>query len=136
MHPCTLQTGDYAFAHNIQDKYEDGDLSISIVIERKASVSELAGNIVQPRFWREVERLALFKHPYLLLEFSELDVAKYPVGSGLPRYLWKKVRVRAPFIFSKIEQIEKCGIEVVWAEDRQGARKFIEEIYRGLSRGK
>ncbi len=63
-----LDTGDYTI-----DGYED-----ILCIERKESVTELAGNITQARFKKELERIKEIPYAYLILEANIKEVLEYP----------------------------------------------------------
>ena len=108
-----LDTGDYSIV-GLEDR---------ICIERKKSVQELAQNVTQDRFKREMERMAEFPHKFLLLEFDMYDVANYPVGSELPKRLWDKLKIKGPYIFSFLDNIQlDYGINVVFCGSRQYAQ--------------
>ena len=92
-------------------KLNEGDYSIDgyqhlVAIERKGSVSELAANVTQDRFYRELERLRAIKYVWLLLEFDVEDLYQYPVGSDVPKYKWKKIRIRGPYIMKCLTEIQ------------------------------
>ena len=67
-------------AHPVIDKKLDtGDYSLLtyeniFTIERKATVSEVAKNIQEKRFIRELERMDNMKHAYVILEFTLEDL--------------------------------------------------------------
>ena len=115
-----LDTGDYTAegAENI------------LAIERKSKVSEFANNITESRFWDWVNRLAEFEHAYLLLEFNEKDVDNYPAGSGIPKYRWKYLRVKSPFIKSTLAKLEELGIKIIYTSNRTKTKKKILQIIR------
>ena len=99
-----LDTGDYSI-----DGYED-----ILCIERKKSVSEIANNITDPRFKRELERMAEFKHKILILEFDYRHIDAFPEGSDIPPKLKKRVRIKGPFIIKCLSRIiTKYGITVL-----------------------
>lgn len=87
----TLKTGDYTIR----------GLENVLVIERKGSVSEWAKNICEARFEREMERLVLFKYPFILLEFNMGDMLNYPVGSGIPKWRWPSLAFTGSFVLKK-----------------------------------
>jgi hypothetical protein len=87
-----LETGDYTLRG-----YES-----TFVIEKKSSTGEFAGNIVQPRFERELERLETFAHPFVICEFTMEDIYKFPCSSGIPSHLWKNLRVSSHFMVKKL----------------------------------
>lgn len=93
-------------------KLDQGDYSLEdyeqlVVIERKGSVSEWATNVTQARFERELERLRSIKYVWILLEFDMLDILNYPVGSGIPKKVWKSIKLRGPFIIKRMIEIER-----------------------------
>jgi hypothetical protein len=92
----SLATGDYTLAGLPEDYF---------VIERKGSVGEWAKNVVEKRFERELVRLDNFIYPFIILEFSVYDILNYPIGSGIPKYRWKYLRVRGPFILQRTMEI-------------------------------
>src|SRR5688572_30972017 len=75
-----LKTGDYSL-----EGFEE-----LLCIERKATPSEVAANIIQPRFYKELERMIPFKYKYIVCEFSLFDVLRYPEGSKAPPGVIKK----------------------------------------------
>jgi len=91
-----LDQGDYSL-----EGYED-----TVIIERKGSVSEWASNVTQTRFDRELERLRPIKYVWILLEFNMIDILNYPVGSGIPKKVWRSIKCRGPFIIKKMIEIE------------------------------
>ncbi len=90
----SLKTGDYSIKG-----FEN-----EICIERKASVSELASNITEKRFQREIERMSEIRHPFIFLEFSMREIDRYPFCTNLPPKIRRKIRVRGPFIRKKLEE--------------------------------
>lgn len=114
---AALKTGDYSVAG-----FED-----RICIERKSCVSEIAGNFIEDRFWREMERMSTFDRKICIFEFPESLVAIYPRLSGIPKWKQKYIRVRPPFLFKCIERIRKeYGIEVVFFDQRSQAQTFAK----------
>lgn len=85
-----LKTGDYTIKGFEKD----------FVIERKGSTSEIAQNIFQERFEKELIRLEEFKYPYLICEFDFDDLVNFPVNSGIPPKLWKKVKTTGKYLVS------------------------------------
>jgi len=117
-------------------KLDTGDYSIEglehkLCIERKSSVSELAQNVTAKRFKDVLERMRHFSYSFLLLEFSIDDIIKYPYGSEVPRKMWKKLKVKGPFILKVISQIQvKYGIHVVFCGDSDNAKYIANNIMR------
>lgn len=127
----TREKTPWKFRNSIAQKLDTGDYSVlgyedDICIERKKSVSEIAQNIVDPRFWREIERMGSIKYRVIICEFSEADVASYP--SQLPWFLRKKARIKGKFILSKIREIvEDFNIEVVYCNNHSYAQVYARD---------
>jgi ERCC4-type nuclease len=91
----------------IISKLDTGDYSIKgyeklLTIERKGSVAEFAKNITEGRFADELDRMRAYKYGFVLLEFTMDSIVSYPEGSTVPRYLWRKIRVKGPYIIKKM----------------------------------
>ncbi len=103
----------------ISRKLDTGDYSIcgledQLCIERKKSVAELANNLTDQRFKNELERMSKYKFSFLILEFDYRHIDSFPEGSGIPKRLKKKVRVKGPFIISCLSQIRiKYNIHII-----------------------
>ncbi len=121
-------------------KLDTGDYTIEgcehlFSVDRKASVSELATNLTQKRFARELERLAQIDHPYLLLEFSPEDISRYPIGSDVPRKRWRYIKVRAPFIFAALTKINvEYGINIIYGYDRAHSERLLIELCKRIDK--
>ena len=92
----TLPTGDYTI-----EGYEQ-----EIVIERKGCVAEIAMNIFEPRFERELDRLESYNYPFLLMEFDLADVIRFPEGSSIPKYKWSSIKVKPFLILKKLTEYQ------------------------------
>lgn len=92
----TLRTGDYTI-----EGYEK-----TFVIERKGSTGEVAQNILQSRFERELERLEGFALPFLICEFTLDDVMRFPHNSGIPRPRWPKIRITPHFLLKRLVEFQ------------------------------
>ena len=93
----TIKTGDYTL-HGYEQH---------ICIERKGNVSELATNITQARFERELERMIDFPWRYILLEFDMKEVIEFPKGSKIPAYKRKYMKIKGPFFLKRILELQK-----------------------------
>ncbi len=87
-----LETCDYTIAG-----FEN-----EIGVERKFSTAEVAQNIYEKRFERELQRMEQFKHGFMICEFDYTDVELYPINSGLPKSLFHKVQMSAKFLQSSL----------------------------------
>lgn len=116
-----LDTGDYSF--------EGGEHFISV--DRKKSVSEIAQNFTTQRFAKEVERLCLISHSYLLLEFSFNDILKYPFGSNIPKRRWRWLKIKPPFLISCLAKLSLRGIHIIYAGDKSNAQQICLSLLKG-----
>jgi hypothetical protein len=91
-----LPTGDYTI-----EGYET-----KVIIERKGSTGEFAKNINEGRFEAELSRMESFAFPFMVLEFTMRDLMLFPIGSGIPQFLWKKLRVTPFYMLRKLVEYE------------------------------
>ena len=91
-----LKTGDYSIIGRENE----------FVIERKASTSEFATNVVEPRFVRELERLEQFKQAFIICEFTYSDILCFPIGSGIPKSKWDQLRITPKFMEAMLHDWE------------------------------
>lgn len=117
----TLKTGDYCIQ----------GLEKKLLIERKASVNEIAGNLCQERFYKELERTREFDKTYLICEFSVVDLCNYPHGCGLPSYVIKKIQVTGNFLLKKINEIQlDYNINVCFCSNKNYAEIFVKDLFK------
>jgi hypothetical protein len=119
-----LDTGDYTIAG-----FEE-----TLCIERKKSVAELAKNITEARFERELERMYEFRHKFLILEFGYYNIDTYPIGSSVPKYLQSKIKITGSYILKKLSEIAiKYDIHVIPCDNRTYAEivavNLMKRIY-------
>lgn len=117
----TLKTGDYTL-----EGYED-----LLVIERKGCIGEFAKNISEDRFERELERLENFKYSFIILEFNMGEVITYPIGSGVPYFLHKRIRARGPYIFRRLTELMtqyKTKIILAGSHGQDTARSIFKRV--------
>ena len=118
-----LDTGDYTIRG-----YED-----VVTIERKGNVSELAKNLCEARFERELERLNKFRFAYILCEFSLSQVLAYPQYSNIPEYMRDKIKISGPYILRKsIENEMKFGVRTVFCDSSEGVRLYMTSIFKRI----
>ena len=117
-------------------KLDIGDYSIKdkehiLCIERKESVSELAGNCGEKRFLKELEAMASFPHAFLLLEFGWHHIDRYPVGTGIPTKKWKDLRITSSYIMRTLIAAQvNFGIHVMACDDKKRAEEIAFRIMR------
>jgi hypothetical protein len=103
----------------IRKKLDTGDYTIQgyenvIALERKGTVTEWAGNVTQPRFYKELERLRLIKYTYILLEFNMYDMLQYPTNLQLPTYALNRIKVGGEFLLKKTLEIQRdYGVNIL-----------------------
>jgi len=90
-----LDTGDYSLK-GLEDKF---------TIERKGCVAEFATNLFQERFYRELDRLNKFEHPYLILEFPFDLMEIYPKNSSIPMCKWEFVKIRGNMLIKSYHEM-------------------------------
>ena len=117
-----MKTGDYTTS----------DLKDILCIERKRGANELATNICEDRFWREMGRLKEFPHKHIVCEFDWDHVCYYPEFENMPPWKKNKIRIKPAFLISRLAKIVDMGIELHFCEDREKAAKKICDIIQGV----
>jgi hypothetical protein len=132
-----------ACAGTVRATLAEGDYSIQglekvVVIERKGSVAELAHNILEDRFEAELIRLDSILYPYLLLEFTMEELFSFPAGSDIPIKRHKYIKVRGPFIYRRLVEIEmNHRVRIVFCGKlgRSVATSIFKRVTEALYRG-
>ena len=120
-----LKTGDYTL---------EGYESI-LCIERKASTSEIAGNlgINKKRFDAEMERISHYPQAFLILEFSMSDLLDFPRNSGIPVKKWSSIKINGKYLLkSLLEYQVKYGIKILFCDDRDQAFEVCDSIFKRI----
>lgn len=76
------------------------------MIERKRNTAEVAMNLFEPRFFKELERMRNFEQPYLFFEFDLENCLSFPVASGIPRSRWDKLRMTGPLMLKMLLELQ------------------------------
>ncbi len=119
---ATLKTGDYTLA-GLEDK---------VVIEKKKTPAELAQNLLQPRFERELKRLEAFPHPFIVCDFPLYSLEQYPNIPSVPRYLRKKIRAKGPYLLKLLGGLQ-TAYKAEWFFVMPGmGREKLLEIFRTM----
>lgn len=123
-HPWNFEPADF-FDVEVQ-KLDTGDYTIKgmediLCIERKATSNEIATNICEMRFEREIERMLKFKHKFIICEFSYSTLLKYPYESGIPQNRILQVRIHVNFILKKLFEYQTRGIHVLFCDNAKNA---------------
>jgi hypothetical protein len=123
----------------IIEKLDTGDYSVQglediVAIERKETIQEFARNCVEKRWGACMKRLGGIDHPYILFEFTEDAVDRYPQSAKVPASVRRKMcwpngkpRIAIKYIWKVIHTAREMGIEVIFCGD---ARKAEKEAYR------
>ena len=116
-----LDTGDYSL-----EGYED-----KLCIERKRSSGEIAKNINEARFERELERMSKFPHAFIVCEFEFEDILNFPINSGIPQNRWDQLKVTANFLLSKLSDYQvKYGVHVLFCGSKKNAWNAVNSIFK------
>lgn len=117
-------------------KIDLGDYTVEglehlLCIERKETVAEFAGNCSEQRFWRVIDKMAEYKHKFLILEFDWYAIERYPEGSGVPKEKWPRVRIKGNYMMSLLStmMLDK-GIQVIAAGNKDRAERIAYRIMR------
>ncbi len=116
-----LRTGDYTI-----DGLED-----FLCIERKKSVSEFSINTCEARFKDVLERMQQYRYRFIIFEFSMNDVLRFPIGSGIPKNRWDKLKLTSQFLMKRISEIQvNYEIDVIFAGDGSNAKYIAHNIMK------
>lgn len=132
---------DFYF-HNVElisEKLDCGDYTTEllkdfVVIERKATATEIANNlgkkVAKARFYREFDRMKDLHKAYIVCEFPESDVYEFPRNSGMSEAKLARVRMNGNYLRKLISQIETDynNVEVVFCSNRDNAEEFTYDI--------
>jgi hypothetical protein len=118
----------------VEKKLDTGDYTLKglesvLAIERKGCIAEFAVNINEKRFENELDRLDEFDHAFLLLDFNPDDLEKFPVGSNIPSYKQKYIRVSPNYIRSKIVDYSLRHSTQILITGGFG-KKYAKDIFR------
>ena len=121
-----LDTGDYS-VEGLEDK---------VCVERKASVVELATNVVvsRRRFDAEIERMKEFPHRFLVLEFSLTDLMDFPEGSDVPDREIKKLRITNKYMLRYLMELQiNHGVNVIFCDSKKNAKWTVLSILKRIN---
>lgn len=125
-----LKSADYSI-----EGFED-----QISIERKKTPAELAQNLGKyiTRFRNELERLRTYKVKYVLLEFSLNDLLIYPIGSDVPRKLWKFIKMNGKYMVKLVDELAaEYDIQFLYCNNKSEAEatalQILETFYAEVS---
>lgn len=120
-------------------KLDTGDYSIEglekiFTIERKRSVSEIAGNITEKRFVNELERMVEFRHKFILMEFTLNNLLDYPVGSTVPRRLWNSLKITGKYLLKTLTEMSiKYNVHIIYCGNKDNAEEMALSIMKRMA---
>lgn len=132
----TREQNGWKFSDMISQKLDTGDYTLQgfediLCIERKASVSELANNISDPRFWREMERMRSYPYKFIICEFSFEDIQGFPHNTDLPKSVKARIRVRPAYVRKKILELQlDYGINVMLCGNSTTAMNYCKDVFK------
>lgn len=133
--PWTFDSKFYN-ANTTVAKLDTGDYTIKgfeelLCIERKKSTTEIFNNVVDDRFMREMERMQHFQFPFMILEFSLKDIMSFPYNTTIPKYLWKKIKVKSGFVLKIFNDIQlDFGVHIIYADNTEYATSMAYNIMK------
>jgi len=132
-------------AGTLIEKLDTGDYSLQgledfLAIERKETIQEFARNCVEKRWGDCMKRLSEIPHSYIIFEFNEEDIERYPHSAKVPpavrkRMCWAngKPRIAVKYIRKVLHTAEDYGIKIIFCGDKlkaeQEAYKIMREAY-------
>jgi ERCC4-type nuclease len=125
----------------IEQKLDTGDYSIQgledkICIERKGCVEELAINLGQKKytFLNEIERMKVFPHKYLILEFSLQDLINFPQHTRIPVRNKSALKITGKYMLKCLIEFELYNdVHVLFCGDRRNAFLAVSSIFKRIN---
>jgi len=115
----SMQTGDYTVE----------GLESVLCIERKKNAAELAHNIHEARFARELERMQAFRFRYIILEAPLAHIMEYPLHET--PYIRKKVKIGGKYLIRCLNRMQvKYGVNIIYASNKDYAAWVASNIMR------
>jgi hypothetical protein len=121
---ATLKTGDYTLRG-----YEG-----VVVVERKKSPSEIANNLFEARFERELERMEAITHPFIFLDFPFADLDDYPRIESVPHSVRRRIRLTGRQLLKRIHEFELKYKARWFCTEGRGRTKAISLFKRILEK--
>lgn len=125
-----LPTGDYTV-----EGFED-----VILIERKASADEIAGNFSKKKeaWWKEMKRISKVQFKYILCEFPIEHVIDYPKHSNAPKR--EIIRTNGMLLSKNLDRcVANYGVEVIFCnskmEAEERAYELLKDVHDNYKRG-
>lgn len=134
----TREQQPWSFKHHTvaNKKLDTGDYSVEgyehlLCIERKHSISEFVNNMTEKRFLDVLDRMSKYNFAFIIMEFNFDDVVNFPVGSDIPKHIWKNLRINPAYIIKYISDIQiKYNIKILFCGSAYNAEKLAVSIMR------
>jgi ERCC4-type nuclease len=125
----------------ISKKLDYGDYTTElledfVVIERKATATEIANNlgkkVCKERFYREFDRMKSIQKAYIVCEFPESDVYRFPHNSGMSKAKIAQTKMNGNYLRKLMADLEYdyTNVEIVFCSDRDSAEEFTYDIFK------
>lgn len=136
----TREQKPWALKHHAiaNKKLDTGDYSVEglenlLCIERKHSISEFVNNMTEKRFIDVLERMSKHKYSYIIMEFNFDAIINFPVGSDIPKHIWKNLRINPAYIIKYISDIQvKYNIKILFCGSPYNAEKMAVSLMRRI----
>lgn len=118
----SLKTGDYTL-QGMED---------ILTIDRKRNVGEISHNlgVEKTRFEKELTRMMDIKYSHIMCEFSIANVLEFPVNSGIPKNLWKNIKIGGKYLLKTLyEYQDKYGVTIHFCGNRDAAIARAVEVF-------
>jgi hypothetical protein len=116
---ASLRTGDYTLK-GFEGKF---------VVERKGSTPEIAKNLCEARFERELQRMSEFPLAFVVCEFTYDDLFVFPNRTLIPAYQKKRLRVTGQFLVRRLAELE-VKYPVKWCLAGPRAREWVSSLFK------
>ena len=122
------------YANIIRDKLDTGDYSIDglqeyLCIERKGCVTEVARNLFEDRFIRELDRMN-HKYSFVIFEFTCEELLRYPYGCGLSSRTIKTIRMNGKLLTSRLIELQLKYPHIHFVFAGTNAIEYVNRICR------
>jgi hypothetical protein len=89
--------------------------------------------MTEKRFINVLERMSKYKYAYIIMEFDFDAIINFPVGSDIPKYIWKNLRINPAYIIKYISDIQvKYNIKVLFCGSPYNAEKMAVSLMRRI----
>lgn len=140
------QDGYYFSAFNtcagmIEHKLDTGDYTIQgledkICVERKGCVEELAVNLGQKKyaFLNEIDRMKIFPHKFLILEFSLEDLLKFPDETRIPIKNKASLKITGKYMIKCLMEFALYNnVQVLFCGDKHNAFLAVSSLFKRIN---